>query len=50
VKPADPSLETVLKQWRKARPKLDLGPLRLFAAPAQAYWLTAPEIEGLMAS
>jgi hypothetical protein len=46
VKPANPSLETVLDQWRKARPKLDLGPLGLFAALAQADWLTAPGSNG----
>jgi DNA-binding MarR family transcriptional regulator len=42
------SVETVLDQWRAARPELDLGPLGLFAALAHAYWLTAPEIENLM--
>src|SRR5690242_678339 len=43
-----PSVETVLDQWRAARPELDLGPLGLFAALAHAYWLCAPEIERLM--
>ena len=45
---SQPSVETVLDQWRAARPELDLGPLGLFAALAHAYWLTAPEIERLM--
>lgn len=44
------SVATVLDQWHNARPELDLGPLGLFAALAHAYWLTAPEIERLMAS
>ena len=43
------SLQTVLNQWHAVRPELDLGPLGLFAALAHAYWLTAPEIERLMA-
>lgn len=42
------SMRTVLKQWREARPDLDLGPLGLFAALAHVYWLTTPEIEKLM--
>ena len=44
------SVRTVLDQWHAVRPELDLGPLGLFAALAHAYWLTAPEIERLMAS
>ena len=44
------SVATVLDQWHNARPELDLGPLRLFAVLAHAYWLTAPEIERLMAA
>jgi len=40
---------TVLDEWHSARPELDLGPLGLFAALAQVYWLTAPDIERLMA-
>jgi DNA-binding MarR family transcriptional regulator len=43
------SVATVLAQWRRQRPGLDLGPLGLFAALAHAYWLTAPQIERLMA-
>jgi DNA-binding MarR family transcriptional regulator len=43
------SVETVLRQWHRARPGLDLGPLGLFAVLAHVYWLTAPEIERLMA-
>ena len=43
------SVQTVLDQWHAVRPELDLGPLGLFAALAHAYWLTAPEIERLMA-
>ena len=37
-------------EWHRARPDLDLGPLGLFAALAHVYWLTAPEIERLMAA
>lgn len=44
------SVATVLDQWHNARPELDLGPLGLFAVLAHAYWLTAPEIERLMAA
>ena len=44
------SVATVLKQWQNARPELDLGPLGLFAGLAHAYWVTAPEIERLMAA
>ena len=44
------SVRAVLDQWHAVRPELDLGPLGLFAALAHAYWLTAPEIERLMAS
>jgi len=43
------SVQAVLDQWHAVRPELDLGPLGLFAALAHAYWLTAPEIERLMA-
>ena len=44
------SVATVLDQWHNARPELDLGPLGLFAGLAHAYWVTAPEIERLMAA
>ncbi|HET8721180.1 MAG TPA: MarR family transcriptional regulator [Nitrospira sp.] len=43
------SVEKVIRQWHRARPGLDLGPLALFAAIAHAYWLSAPRIERLMA-
>ena len=43
------SVVTVINEWHHARPELDLGPLGLFAALAHVYWLTAPEIERLMA-
>jgi DNA-binding MarR family transcriptional regulator len=43
------SVATVLQQWRRQMPGLDLGPLGLFVALAHAYWLTAPKIERLMA-
>lgn len=44
------TVATVLDEWHSTRPELDLGPLGLFAALAQVYWLTAPEIERLMAA
>ena len=43
------SIATVLAQWSRQRPGLDLGPLGMFIALAHAYWLTAPRIEQLMA-
>jgi DNA-binding MarR family transcriptional regulator len=43
------SIATVLAQWSKQRPGLDLGPLGTFIALAHAYWLTATRIEQLMA-
>jgi DNA-binding MarR family transcriptional regulator len=44
------SVATAMYEWHRARPDLDLGPLGLFAALAHVYWLTAPEIERLMAA
>jgi DNA-binding MarR family transcriptional regulator len=44
------TVANVLDEWHSAWPELDLGPLGLFAALAQVYWLTAPEIERLMAA
>jgi hypothetical protein len=44
------SVATAMHEWHRARPDLDLGPLGLFATLAHVYWLTAPEIERLMAS
>jgi DNA-binding MarR family transcriptional regulator len=44
------TVATVLDEWHSAWPELDLGPLGLFAVLAQVYWLTAPEIERLMAA
>ena len=43
------SIATVLAQWSRAQPGLDLGPLGMFVALAHVYWLTAPRIEQLMA-
>jgi DNA-binding MarR family transcriptional regulator len=43
------STETLLQQWKRERPDLDLGPLGLFAAIAHAYWLTEPRIDRLLA-
>lgn len=43
------SVATALVQWSAARPNLDLGPLGMFMALAHVYWLTAPQIERLMA-
>jgi DNA-binding MarR family transcriptional regulator len=43
------SLAKAMDEWHRARPDLDLRPLGLFAALAHVYWLTAPEIERLMA-
>ena len=43
------SIATVLKQWSRQRPGLDLGPLGMFVALAHVYWLTTPRIEQLMA-
>jgi len=43
------STETLLQQWKRERPDLDLGPLGLFAAIAHAYWLTEPRIHRLLA-
>ncbi len=48
-KPLQASTETLLQQWRRERPDLDLGPLGLFAAIAHAYWLTEPRIDRLLA-
>ena len=42
------SVASVIRQWHKARPELDLGPLGIFAAIAHAYWVSAPRIEKLM--
>ena len=42
------SVAAVIRQWHKARPGLDLGPLGLFAALAHTYLLSAPRIEKLM--
>ncbi len=39
---------SAIRQWHKARPGLDLGPLGIFAAIAHVYWLSAPRIEKLM--
>src|ERR1700730_17728706 len=44
------SVATAMDEWHRARPDLDLGPVGLFAALAHVYWLTAPEIERLMAA
>lgn len=44
------TVATVLDEWNSAWPDLNLGPLGLFVALAQVYWLTAPEIERLMAA
>jgi DNA-binding MarR family transcriptional regulator len=43
------SVSVVLDQWSAERPQLDLGPLGMFIALAQVYWLTASLIERLMA-
>ncbi len=45
---AHESIDTVVGQWRRQRPDLNLGPLALFAALAQVHGLTAPHIEGLL--
>jgi DNA-binding MarR family transcriptional regulator len=43
------SIATVVEQWSRQRPGLDLGPLGMFVALAHVYWLTTPRIERLMA-
>jgi DNA-binding MarR family transcriptional regulator len=43
------SIASVLAQWSRQRPRLDLGPLGMFIALAQVHGLTAPRIERLMA-